>query len=201
MPKQRTLSRAARAAETRQAILETAERLFLRRGIEATSLDAVAAELGLTKGAVYASFPSKAALVEAIAVANTSPKTIFAALVEPGRPLAERMRAFAERVVSSRITRQIVLLDLEYVIYSARKAQWERVARAEFERDLASLAVRFRAANDASGDRLPIPEERFLLLLNVLCRGLVQELLLHPGTMEVEDVARMLQLLVPPDRA
>ncbi len=177
--------------------MATAERLFLRSGIEATSLDAVAAELGLTKGAVYASFPSKAALVEAVAVANTSPATIFATLVEPGRPLAERMGAFAERVLSSKPTRRIVLLDLEYVIYSARNARWEKVARAQFESDLAALGTRFRAANEASGDRLPIPEERFLLLLNILARGLVQELLLHPCTMEVRDVTRMLELLIP----
>src|SRR5262249_24229039 len=86
----------------------------------------------------------------------------------------------------------------EYVIYSARNARWEKVARAEFERDLAALATRFRAANELSGDRLPISEDRFLLLLNVLARGLVHELLLHPGTMEVGDVTRMLELLVPP---
>ena len=197
MSKTKPLSRAARAAETRAAIVETAERLFLRSGIEATSLDAVAAELGLTKGAVYASFPSKAALVEAIAVANHSSPTIFEALLEPGVPLADRVRAFGERIVSSKTTRQVVLLDLEYVIYSARNAHWEKRARAEFQSDLQQLAAQFRAANQASGDRLPISEERYLLLLNLLARGMIQELSLHPGTMEVDDIARMLELVVP----
>jgi AcrR family transcriptional regulator len=195
MPKQRRLTRSERAKETRDAILETAARLFLRSGIEATSLDRVAAELGLTKGAVYASFPSKAALVEAVAAANSSSKAIFGALLEPGTSLADRLRTFGERLVTSAVSRQVVLLDLEYVIYSARNARWERTARAGFQAELAELAVRFREANLASGDRVPLSEERFLLLLNILGRGLVQELALHPGTLEAQDVTRILRLL------
>lgn len=197
MPKRRTLTRSARAAETRAAIIATATRLLLRSGIEATSLDAVAAELGLTKGAVYARFPSKGALVEAVAAANSTPEAVFAALVEPGISLAERLKAFGERLVSSEVSRRVVLLDLEYVIYAARNGLWEKADRTHFEGDLAALAVRFREVNEATGDRLPMAEQKFLLLLNILGRGLIQELALHPGSLEVEDVTRMLAQLAP----
>lgn len=47
-----------------EKIASTASRLFNRRGIDATSLDNIAEELGTTKGAIYHYFSSKDKLVE-----------------------------------------------------------------------------------------------------------------------------------------
>jgi TetR/AcrR family transcriptional regulator, transcriptional repressor for nem operon len=47
------------------ALLDAAERLFRERGIEAVRIADVSAEAGLTHGAFYGHFPSKAALAEA----------------------------------------------------------------------------------------------------------------------------------------
>jgi AcrR family transcriptional regulator len=58
-PVKGTSSRAAQAERTRQQILETAQRLFAERGYDATSLQMIADELGLTKAAVYYHFPAK----------------------------------------------------------------------------------------------------------------------------------------------
>lgn len=52
-------SRERRRLETRQALLDAAEQLFLRRGFSATSLDLIAEEAGFTKGAVYSHFANK----------------------------------------------------------------------------------------------------------------------------------------------
>ena len=200
MPKQRSLARTARAAETREAILRTAARMFLRSGIEETSLDAVAAELGLTKGAVYANFPSKGALVAAVAAANSSPQAVFAALLEPGVSLPKRLQAFADRVTSTRASRRVVLLDLEYMIYAARNEGWDQAGRQGFDEEVASLAARFREVNQANGERLPISEESFLRLLNIVGRGVIQEMALHPKSLSADDVARMFELLIPSGR-
>jgi len=54
----------AKAAENRKQIARAAARLFRERGIEATGVDAITREAGLTHGAVYSQFGSK----EAIAV-------------------------------------------------------------------------------------------------------------------------------------
>ncbi len=61
MPPQR-LTREERKARTRAQLLEAAGELFRRQGFAATSLEQVAAEAGLTKGAVYAHFSSKVEL-------------------------------------------------------------------------------------------------------------------------------------------
>jgi AcrR family transcriptional regulator len=55
-----------RGAETRQRILETALQSFGTRGIDATSLDAVAAELGIRKQTILYYFPSKHELLGAV---------------------------------------------------------------------------------------------------------------------------------------
>jgi AcrR family transcriptional regulator len=59
-------SRALQAEQTRQQILETAQRLFVERGYDATSLQMIADELGLTKAAVYYHFRVKSELLQAI---------------------------------------------------------------------------------------------------------------------------------------
>jgi AcrR family transcriptional regulator len=52
-------TRAERQAQTRGELVDAAERLFTAQGFHATSIDAVAAEAGFTKGAVYSNFASK----------------------------------------------------------------------------------------------------------------------------------------------
>jgi AcrR family transcriptional regulator len=49
--------------KSREEIVEAARRVILRRGIAATTLDAVAEEVGLTKAALYYYYPSKDALL------------------------------------------------------------------------------------------------------------------------------------------
>ncbi|MET9220486.1 TetR/AcrR family transcriptional regulator [Streptomyces sp. NPDC093221] len=58
-------TRAAQAEQTRQQILDTAQRLFLELGYNATSLQMIADELGLTKAAVYYHFRAKGDILHA----------------------------------------------------------------------------------------------------------------------------------------
>jgi AcrR family transcriptional regulator len=58
-------SRAVQAEQTRQQILETAQRLFAELGYDATSLQMIADEMGLTKAAVYYHFRAKSDILHA----------------------------------------------------------------------------------------------------------------------------------------
>lgn len=58
-------TRAAQAERTRQQILETAQRLFTEHGYDATSLQMIADEMGLTKAAVYYHFRAKTDILHA----------------------------------------------------------------------------------------------------------------------------------------
>lgn len=62
--------REQRRHQSREDILSAARRVLLRNGIAATTLDAVAKEVGVTKTALYYYFPSKDALFFELVYAN-----------------------------------------------------------------------------------------------------------------------------------
>lgn len=64
-PVRATSTRAAQAERTRQQILETAQRLFTEHGYDATSMQKIAGEMGLTKAAVFYHFRSKSDILRA----------------------------------------------------------------------------------------------------------------------------------------
>lgn len=55
-----------RLSDTKQRILDTARELFARKGVQKTSLQEIAAELGITKPALYYHFSSREDLVRSI---------------------------------------------------------------------------------------------------------------------------------------
>ncbi len=59
-------SQEERRAETRQRLLDAAAELFAERGIETSSIDAIANRAGRTSGAVYAHFGGKEGLLFAL---------------------------------------------------------------------------------------------------------------------------------------
>jgi AcrR family transcriptional regulator len=59
------MAQSSRKAAMQERILETADRLFYRRGIRAVGVDTVAAEVGISKRTLYNHFPSKDALIVA----------------------------------------------------------------------------------------------------------------------------------------
>ena len=60
------LNRQQQQQRNRLRLLSAAEKVFARRGIQAASLEEVATEAGLTKGAVYSNFAGKEDLVLAV---------------------------------------------------------------------------------------------------------------------------------------
>lgn len=77
------------ALQTREALLDAAEVVFLRRGVAGASLDEVAKEAGVTRGAVYHHFENKTAIFHAMHDRVKSPLDIlFDELVGGDDPLA-----------------------------------------------------------------------------------------------------------------
>lgn len=77
----------AKAEETRQTILEAAERKFFVDGVSQTSLEQIAAEAGVTRGAIYWHFKNKSELFRALKE-RTGPKEelLEQALASAGQP-------------------------------------------------------------------------------------------------------------------
>ena len=81
-------------ARTRAALIAAAARLVARQGFERTSLEDVAAEAGMTRGAIYGNFKNREALFLAVAQTHWAP---LAPPMTPGAPFRQQMRELAAR--------------------------------------------------------------------------------------------------------
>lgn len=100
------------AAQIRGRILEAAKLLFLRDGYEKTSMDAISAELGMSKRTLYARFPGKADLFEAMVTIVL--ERHLSALEEAdltGRSLREQLSAIADRLLAVSLDPDMVALE------------------------------------------------------------------------------------------
>lgn len=95
-------ARKARTDVYRQHIFAAAEQVFAARGFEATKVQDIAAQVGLSMGTIYAVFPSKEDLFRAI-------------LEERGRELLQLARTVVERQAPPRET--LHALSAAYIEY------------------------------------------------------------------------------------
>lgn len=141
-------SRALQAEQTRQQILETAQRLFVERGYDATSLQLIADELGLTKAAVYYHFRVKSDLLHATMKPGLER---VAVLVDEASALHGR-RARIEHVVNG-----VVAFLVENRQFAAITANDPAAKRQHMDKE--SLELRDRVLTLLYGEN-PTPAER-----------------------------------------
>lgn len=120
------------ALETREQLLDAAEKVFLERGVGHATLAEVADAAGVTRGAVYHHFASKAELFEAMVARAEMP--IDAAFEASHTPDTDPLRVLGERALNA-------LLEL------ARSPRVRRVyevvfLRCEYTDDLAAVEKR-----------------------------------------------------------
>src|SRR4051812_15177757 len=126
MPRARaSLSREEKKAMTRSKLLDAAAAVFARRGFNGASLDDVAEEAGLTKGAVYSNFASKDDLIATL---------LEERLGEPQYGIPDQVDQQASREEQARQAaalfmqmferdRDMHLLDLEFMAHMARNPE------------------------------------------------------------------------------
>lgn len=109
-------SRPAQKGEaTRSHVIEVATELFSRDGYEATTIEAVLADAGISKGALYHHFAGKDDLFEAVFVAvETDVIARVGAAAEGATTAAEALAAGCKawlRLAGDPVIRRIVLID------------------------------------------------------------------------------------------
>ena len=91
----------ASATPRERKLIDAAEKLFLKKGYHATTMDEVASAAGVSKKTVYLAFPSKEALFQALVHARRAP--IFAPIVTEGpaeQILVETLRKSVQFILS-----------------------------------------------------------------------------------------------------
>jgi TetR/AcrR family transcriptional regulator, regulator of autoinduction and epiphytic fitness len=132
----RSTLRAARAGDTRSALLATAARLFATRGYVATSIDEIAREAGIGRATVFTSIGGKPALLKAAYDVALVGDAEAVPLVERSRSRAIRSEPDARRYLElyAKLASEVAgrVATISEVVRSAAGADLE--ARALYEK-------------------------------------------------------------------
>lgn len=140
----------ADAARNRARILGAAGRLFAERGVEAVTMDAVAAAAGVGKGTLFRRFGDKAGL--AAALLDERERELQQAMISgppplgPGAPAGERLRAFVT-AYADLLHRDLALVHLSET--AAPGARYRVGAYRFWHRHVAILLAEARPGADA----------------------------------------------------
>jgi TetR/AcrR family transcriptional regulator, acrAB operon repressor len=147
----------AESEGTRRTILAAARRVFARNGVTRTTLDHVATDAGVSRGAIYWHFANKTALFDAMRLQVSVPlidRTDCALLaMDVADPLATVERFLCNLVDTiandsdTRETFRIMMLKCEYV----DELQPELVRQAEHWRDLEGKLLKVYARARRAG--------------------------------------------------
>lgn len=158
------LNRAEQQARTRSALLEAAERVFVERGYQGSSVEAIAAAAGFTRGAFYSNFGSKeelfAELLQERAYARY--REIAARELDPGR--RKTLREVGEELAAIQAGEDghwLFRLWLELLAHAGRDEQFRALA-AEFWRGTREGTARALEAAYAEAGREPPVDVRTL---------------------------------------
>lgn len=186
-------SREDQKADTRARLIECARRVFLRHGFHAATLEQIALEAGVTKGAVYSNFDSKAQLF--LVVGETR--------MDQRLDGYRRVRATATRLepLIREFVRIMIRHDPDGRWASVVAEAWavaasdEGFRRALIEQSARGNAVITDAVQDLAvraGAEFRLPMERMNTLCTALMRGLLLQRLLDPGTITKEVIEETL---------
>lgn len=194
MPRNR-LTRKEKQAHTRSCLMESAARIFARRGLDQASIDEVAADAGYTKGAFYANFKNK--------------EELFLAMLD--ERFAERLEDL-ERVLTSDASPREQAREggASYVRHIASDPEWQRLffefaayaARNDEFRE--ELITRYRTLRERIGDAFARHTEKttepvggkdgLAMALFAMGNGIALEKLLEPDAVPDDLYPRMLEI-------
>jgi len=87
------------AGDVKARILDAAQRIFLKRGYQSASLDEIAETAPVSKPTIYAHFPGKEALFEAVVARVIEGLTDFEGFAPKGRSVQDRLASLGIEVV------------------------------------------------------------------------------------------------------
>jgi TetR/AcrR family acrAB operon transcriptional repressor len=185
------------AQETRERLLDTAEALFQRDGVSATSLNDIACAAGLTRGAVYWHFRDKADLFHAMLERAYGPLHAgHDVAFEPGHadPL-ELLRRHVDAVLraiagDTRLCRIVDITEnkVEYVNDLLPAMRHRADVRRGYVEQLSQVVARAQALGQVPREA---PSQALALGLFAMIDGLVRHWVLEPGAFDLVATGRV----------
>jgi AcrR family transcriptional regulator len=148
------MTRAERRAQTRAALLDAAGRVFVERGFAGSSVEAIAAEAGYTRGAFYSNFASKEELF--VALLQERGFEMMRGLARESAGLSpSEVGARAAALHGRHAARWMIRLFLEVLAHAGRDADTRRMAAGFWSGTREIGAEQVARAYEAAGREPP----------------------------------------------
>ncbi|HSK97337.1 MAG TPA: TetR family transcriptional regulator C-terminal domain-containing protein [Euzebyales bacterium] len=192
------LTRAERKARTHAELVEAARQVFLERGYQAATVEAVAAAAGFSTGAVYSSVGGKAGLFLAVFDARVDDR---ARQMEQVGARARSVGELAELLAREYATttaqqRAWSVLVIEFWALAAREPELRREFAARHDRLKAATARVIDQVVARTGERLALATDQVATAAAALANGLTLEHLAHPEAPGDDLLATLASLIM-----
>lgn len=168
------------AGDVKARILDAAERVFLKRGYQSASLDEIAEVAPASKPTIYAHFPGKEALFEAVVARVLDGLTNFEGFEPKGRTVQDKLKSLGTEVVE-RFIEETVGITRATIAEADRFPALSRHVH-EAGRDRAAKAVS-NVLNDATNTLLRASKGPFGAKRSLATAQIFMDLILLPMLM------------------
>jgi AcrR family transcriptional regulator len=198
------LTQEERRQQTRADVLAAAGRVFARRGFHGASLEAIAEDAGVTRGAVYYNFADKEELFLELLDRRCAERAqdlrdVFAD-TDPGNvDAASRQAQLAAQHALDAMTGDTEwrALYLEFLAHAARDTAFRRAFARRTNQMRSVLEDVVVAQTEPIVDALPMPPEQLAVVIDALGVGLWAHHMLHGRRAVPSDLfSKALALLV-----
>ncbi|HEX6715219.1 MAG TPA: TetR/AcrR family transcriptional regulator [Thermoleophilaceae bacterium] len=194
------LSRVERRAQTRQELLDAAARVFIERGFEGASIEAITEDAGYTRGAFYSNFSSKAELFAELLQQRVY-RTYRQMAAASAAGERQSLRETGERLAA--IQREgegkwLFRLWLELLAHAGRDAQFRKLAAGFWSttRDLSAQAI--GDAYEEAGQKPPGPPRQLATAMIAMDIGLALQHFVDPKAVPLTDYPELYELIFSP---
>jgi AcrR family transcriptional regulator len=191
------MTRAARRAQTRAALLDAAARIFVDRGFAGTSVEAIAAEAGYTRGAFYSNFATKEELFVALLQERGVEWARNLARESAGLTPAE-VGAYAAAVHAQPGAEWMTRLFLEVLAHAGRDPETRRLAAGFWSGTRDIGAEQIRRVYAAAGREPPADPSEIASAFIALHDGLALQHYVDPDAVSLDSYPRLFELLFAP---
>jgi AcrR family transcriptional regulator len=192
------LTREEKKARTRSQLIDAAATVFARRGFVAASLDEVAEEAGLTKGAVYSNFDSKEDLFEAVLDERfDKPLQQEVEAIENIEGTQQQRAMAGARMFIDAVQqeRELFLLSLERRIYIARHPELAPSLVPRYREQIGRVAEMIATQSRKWDLPLPLPAAQMAIAVEALSQGIELQRLADPDGVPDDLLGRLYALL------
>jgi len=194
------MTRAERQEQTRADLLEAAARVFLERGFEGSSIEAITATAGYTRGAFYSNFKSKEQLFSELLQQRVYSvyRGIAEAVVAGARPTLRETGEQLAQIQGDPDGRWLFQLWLELLAAAGRDERFRELAAGFWSANRRLTSVGLAGAFKDAGQEPPAPADDLASAMIALDIGLALQHFVDPEAVPLRLYPELYELLFVP---